>query len=268
MNIVQLHDKVLGYLDQARSGRIHPVMIDAAANAAHVGMLNQKIGSDINPGSFYPEESIRIKDQLKYYYTPVVLDTTFPLTVKRINLPSKLSSLEKPAIFLLLDLEINIGSKGTPIWKIPSPVNSKERQIIPENTFLTPKSGNWFTSYFIYSGGNIELFLPDNTDVCQIRVGYLKFPSTLNFGQIIRPTDTITPGNAIVSSPKAIYDTLTQFRGTEFNLANSSLFTTGEVYMGYTPADVDPQSIDLISSMAASIISGMRMGILNQGKEN
>src|SRR5512133_2223416 len=101
MNIVQLHDKVLGYLDQARSGRIHPTMLDAALNTSHISILNQKIGLEgFSNSANFPEENVRLKDSLGYYYKTVMVNSS----AHKLNLPANLSLLNARPLMLLLDL--------------------------------------------------------------------------------------------------------------------------------------------------------------------
>lgn len=266
MNIVQLHDKVLGYLDQARSGRIHPTMLDATLNTSHISILNQKIGLEgfsNSPG--FPEENVRMKDSLGYYYKTITINSSN----HRLNLPANLSILNVRPVMLLLDVEVNTGTIGTPNWVIPSPINTKDKSELSGNTFLSPKSSIWNTCYFTYSGGFIELFIGVNVSITQYKIGYLKQPIPFAFGIQKNYSDLQTDNTMVlVSSPRVVYDSVVKFRGEEFEVVNNTLLTVGEVYTDYVTVDVDPKIVDLLSSMSASAIAGMRMGVLNAGKEN
>lgn len=266
MNIVQLHDKVLGYLDQARSGRIHPTMLDAVLNTSHISILNQKIGLEgFSSSPVFPEENVRIKDSLGYYYKTVVVNSSN----HKLNILVNLSLLNVRPLMLLLDLEVNIGTIGSPNWVIPSPINTKDKTELNGNTFLAPKSTVWNTTYFTYSGGFIELFLGTGISIVQYKIGYLKLPIPLSFGIMKSYSDMQTDNTMVlVSSPRVIYDSIVKFRGEEFEVLNNQLLTTGEVFTDYSTVDVDPKIVDLLSSMSASAIANMRMGVLNSGKEN
>ena len=266
MNIVQLHDKVLGYLDQARSGRIHPTMLDAALNTSHISILNQKIGLEgFSSAGYYPEENTRIKDSLGYYYKSIIINTSN----HKLNIPANLSLLNEPLLMLFLDLEVNIGTIGNPNWITPSPVNAKDKTELIGNTFLAPKSSIWNTVYFTYSGGLIELIIELNISITQYKIGYLRQPIPLNFGVMKSYSDMQTDNTMVlVSSPRVIYNSIVKFRGEEFEVLNHNLLTVGEVFTDYSIVNVDPKIIDLLSSMSASAIANMRMGVLNAGKEN
>jgi hypothetical protein len=266
MNIVQLHDKVLGYLDQARSGRIHPTMLDAALNTSHISILNQKIGLEgFSSSPSFPEENVRMKDSLGYYYKTVTINSSN----HKLNFPANLSLINARPLMLLLNLEVNIGTIGSPNWIIPSPVNTKDKTELSGNTFLSPKSTVWNTTYFTYSGGFIELFFGMDVSIVQYKIGYLKQPVSFSFGIMKSFSDMQTDNTMVlVSSPRVVYDSIVKFRGEEFEVVNHNLLTIGEVFTDYSIVDVDPKIVDLLSSMSASAIANMRMGVLNSGKEN
>lgn len=267
MNVVELHDKVLGLLDQSRSGRVHPDMLDAAINAVHVNLLNQKIGSEGLAGNalYYPEESGRLKDALKFYYEEAVI-TTQSITV---NLVTTLAGLSLPSLFLLLNFDVNIGSIQVPNWITPSPINRKDAYETSQNTFLKPQSRSWVTSYLTYSKGIVNLLIPPGAAISQVRAGYLRFPGVASHGIMINHSDFQADNETtIVSSPKALYSGTIYFRGQVLSIVDHTLFTEGEVYFGYLPVDIDDQLIDILVPAVAGILAASKLGVLNSGKEN
>lgn len=261
MNIIQLHDKVLGFLDQGRSGRIHWTMLDSAINASHSIVLNQKKGTEglTSPVSYYPEESNRIKDSLRYYYKESATVTgSLSLNITIAVLPFLLSDF--------LNVEINVGSVGVPKWITPIPINKKDKSEINGNTFLKPQNQGWPVFYFTYSGGILEFLLPGGTGIVEVKIGYLRFPVYVFSGIHVQKSDFSVSGKTvIVTSPKAIYGGVVKMRGEEIENADFASLTLGDVCYDYSIVDIDPNTIDLIASMSATSIANLRAGNLNIG---
>ena len=267
MNTVQLHDRALGLLDQSRSGRMHPVMLDAAFNTVHINLLNQKTGMDGSERSlfFHPEESVRMKDALKYYYVEEELVSQNTA----VNITVLLTANSLSPLMLLLGFDINLGSVEVPNWVTPTPVNKKDSYELSQNTFTKPQNRAWITSYAVYAKGIMKLLIPPGTSISQVRIGYLRFPVPVSHGIMIRHSDYQTDNTqAIVSSPKALYNGIIKFRGEQVSIVNHLLFTEGEVYTSIADADIDPQLIDVIVPVVAGVLSGGKLGVLNSGKEN
>jgi hypothetical protein len=266
MNIVQLHDKVLGFLDQSRSGRIMPQMLDAALNTAHADIVNRKTGLEnfSGPLSFYPDENGRIKDSLKHYLEERVIQTQS----REINVYTALLNASFPLHHILLGVDVNIGSLQVPVWITPSPVNRKDSEETKQNTFSKPRNTAWVTSYLSYSGIMLDLMLPQGVNIAEVRLTYIRCLDLFDFGVMVNHTDLDTDNiNVIVSSSKALYDGNIKFRGEVVNIVNHLLLTEGEVYKGYAIVDIDPQIVPLVAASAAQIIAGLKMGILNSNKE-
>jgi len=259
MNVIELHDKVLGLLDQVRSGRIHPEMLDVALNIAHITILNQKKGIEglSAPVSYYPEESNRLKDSLKYYYE----DRIFTDVDLSFDVDSNFSTI---IVSELLSVQINKGSHGVPSWITPTPIDKKDETEIAGNTFIKPRNGGWLTSYFSYAGGLIEFFLPAGLSISEKRIGILRHPGEVNSGLTVHQTDFTQDGKTvIVTSPKAIINGTIRLRSEVVVIATSNLLTSGDVCYDYLTVDIDPTIIDTVSQMAAQIISSGRFGNLS-----
>lgn len=267
MNVIQLHDKVLGLLDQARSGRIHPSMVDSAINVAYDTLFKQKIGAEniVGPNGFYPGESGRIKDSLGFYYESV----TLPCVSQKINVPTLLSEYCKHPSQLLLTVELNIGASGVDSWITPTPINGKDRSEYKDNTFLSPSKSLWKTSYVIYDGKYLEFLISSATCIKEIRLGYIRIPSLISHGILVNTVDyTDHDKSIIVYSPVINYFAEKKFRGQELIVIDHTNITNGFIVKDYSIVDIDPLFIEQIVMSATKIISMSKMGILNDTKEN
>jgi hypothetical protein len=265
MNIIQLHDKVLSFVDQARSGRIDPKMIDACMNVSIDTSIKQRIGMEnvVGQNGFYPMENTRMKDSLGYYYQIEELDTTTTSN----NIPGLLIANSKPALLLLDSIEINIGTKTASIWITPVPVNKKDRQEYQDNVFLKPSNESWKVMYYSYDGRIMSFMLPQGVSLSQIRIGYYRKTPMLSCGTMVNFTDFIgTSVSVIFYSNVSTYNGTTKFRGEEMTIGKS-LFTAGTIVQGFSPIDIDPDILEQACASAAKILMGMKEGIFNEEKE-
>jgi hypothetical protein len=223
--------------------------------------LNQKKGTEglSGPVSYYPEESNRLRDSLKYYYEEYLVATgNVKLDISNAISPIKLSDF--------LSLEINIGTVGVPKWILPTQLNKKDRSEISDNTFLKPQNNGWAVIYYTYYNGSVEIFLPLGTTISQIRIGYLRFPLQVSSGINVSHGDLSVNGKSvIITSQKAVYDSVIKLRGEVVIMTDKTDFTFGSGCYDYSETDIDPTIIDMVANMAASSIANMRAGNLSVG---
>lgn len=266
MNAIQLHDQVLGFLDQARSGRIHPLMLDSTCNAVHEALMNQKIGTEglVGPVFYYPEESTRIKDSLRFYYEEQLLSTS----LTEFDLDALLLVSNLPYHLLLLSVDLNIGSIAVPQWVTPTPVNQKDGYEITQNKFLSPQKKEWITSYVTYSGGKLRIACASTMTHVQVRVGYIRRPMPVSHGLLKNFNDTIAGGTTlVVYSPRGTYNAVIYSRGEEITVTTPNLLTAGQYATNTADIDMDPSILGLMCREVASMISASKVGILNAGKD-
>ena len=264
MNIIQLHDKVLAFLDQTRSGRIDPHMLDASINTVIDASVKQRIGSEnvVGPNGFYPMESGRIKDSLGYYYKIEELD----VTSSNINVISALLAAQKSPLMLLDSVEVNIGTKSSPTWITPTPINKKDQQENSGNTFLAPNVSTWKNTYYSYNGRYLDLLLPSTISKSQIRLGYYAKPAMVNHGTLVSATDFLGTSVSVIFYSRSTYASAIKLRGEEASITKAS-FANGSIVRNFGIVDIDPEILEQVCMGAAKIISGMKIGVLNEPKE-
>jgi hypothetical protein len=266
MNIIQLHDKVLAFLDQTRSGRIDPHMVDSAINTVIDASVKQRIGSEnvVGETGFYPSESTRLRNSLGYYYKTETMNSVTP----RVNLIRLLAQSQKEPLMLLDNIELNIGTIGSPSWITPVPVSKKDRPDFSNNTFLAPSLATWKNTYFSYDGHYLDFLLPASVVTSQIRLGYYSKPKLVSHGTLVNTVDFVgTEVNVIFYSSTALYNGIKRFRGEE-EIVDSILLSVGSIVKDFAEVDIDPEILEQVCMGAAKLIVGMRAGILNEGKEN
>jgi hypothetical protein len=266
MNIIQLHDQVLGPLDQARSGRISPTMIDSAINTAYDTLYKQRIGAEnvVGPTGFYPGEGGRVKDSLKFFYENQTVNTTD----SKVDINGILLGANKPVCSLLINIEINIGTTGTPKWITPSSINQKDKTEKLDNSFTAPRQKDWQVVYYIYDGKYVEFLLPENLNLCQIRIAYYRDIDRVYSGIMVNAADFSGDNITVIFySPTSIYNNLKKFRTEEASI-NKSLFTIGTVVKSFSPVNIDPTMISQVVMSAARLISMEKIGVLNETEKN
>lgn len=253
MNLIEIHDKILSHLDQNVIGRIPLEMLDASFNAAHQAFLRK--GFDIKESNglvlVSPQAFQQVLEQQKFYSETQEIDPSgFSVDIKG-GITPKVSRV-------LYNIEIKIGTA----YKNPTPIPAKDRQSVLDNSHLVPTSIPFFVSY-MYQVGDIFYFLVDESAVAiaKVRVSYLRVPDNMTHGINYLPGDLQTNNvSAIVNSQVAVYNGTTYRRGDIFTVVDYTLFTSGELLVGFTPVvDIDPQYIDEVCLEAAFHIEKVRI---------